>query len=378
LKGVKTLRVAIIGAGVSGLACAHELERHGIMPDIFEQRRRVGDLFAHMAVALQILHRPVKDQLKDLKENYHISLKPANVLKKITMHTPKVTGSIYGNLGYLMLKGQSENAVSNQLLKQVKSPVYYNTRAEYTKLAREYDYVVVATGGREITSILGCWEDVSLNWVMGSTVLGSFDPNAMMMWLNTEYAGSSYAYLTPFNRKSASLVLSVSNAKREEMGYYWKKFWQIEGFDYRVASLWDLEHVSGYVYPHQVGNILFVGNSGGFLEAFLGFALYSGLVSGVLAARSIAGGRDYESCLRQLVANSKFSVTLRRELNRLTNKGFDHLVALLTTPGIKQLVYNTNLDFIKTSAVLLDIVERARSLMDRKIETGREGWEKKP
>jgi flavin-dependent dehydrogenase len=277
-----------------------------------------------------------------------------------------------------MLKGQSENAVSNQLLKQVKSPVYYNTRAEYTKLAREYDYVVVATGGREITSILGCWEDVSLNWVMGSTVLGSFDPNAMMMWLNTEYAGSSYAYLTPFNRKSASLVLIVSNAKREEMGYYWKKFWQIEGFDYRVASLWDLEHVSGYVYPHQVGNILFVGNSGGFLEAFLGFALYSGLVSGVLAARSIAGGRDYESCLRQLVANSKFSVTLRRELNRLTNKGFDHLVALLTTPGIKQLVYNTNLDFIKTSAVLLDIVERARSLMDRKIETGREGWEKKP
>ena len=216
------MRVAIIGAGVSGLACAHELERHGIMPDIFEQRRRVGDLFAHMAVALQILHRPVKDQLKDLKENYHISLKPANVLKKITMHTPKVTGSIYGNLGYLMLKGQSENAVSNQLLKQVKSPVYYNTRAEYTKLAREYDYVVVATGGREITSILGCWEDVSLNWVMGSTVLGSFDPNAMMMWLNTEYAGSSYAYLTPFNRKSASLVLIVSNAKREEMGYYWK------------------------------------------------------------------------------------------------------------------------------------------------------------
>ena len=91
---------------------------------------------------------------------------------------------------------------------------------------------------------------------MGSTVLGSFDPNAMMMWLNTEYAGSSYAYLTPFNRKSASLVLIVSNAKREEMGYYWKKFWQIEGFDYRVASLWDLEHVSGYVYPHQVGNIL--------------------------------------------------------------------------------------------------------------------------
>ena len=44
----------------------------------------------------------------------------------------------------------------------------------------------------------------------------------MMMWLNTEYAGSSYAYLTPFNRKSASLVLIVSNAKREEMGYYWK------------------------------------------------------------------------------------------------------------------------------------------------------------
>lgn len=372
------MRVAIIGAGVSGLACAHELERLGIRPDIYEQRPRVGELFTHMAVALQIVHRPVKDQLKELYENYHISLKPANTINKITMHSPKVTGSIYGNLGHFILKSQSENSVTGQLLQKIKSPVFYNTRGEYTKLAREYDFVVVATGERDIASTLGLWEDVSSNWVMGSTVLGSFDPKAMMMWLNREYARNGYAYLTPLNRKSASLVLIVSDVKREEIGHYWKRFWQIEGFSYRVASLWDLEHVSGYVYPHQVENILFVGISGGFLEAFLGFALYSGLVSGVLAARSIVQGCNYEESIAQLIAHGKFSVTLRRTLDRLTNKDFDHLVALLNTPGIKQLVYNTNLDFIKGSAVLLNMVNKASSRVNKKFETGRGGREKKP
>jgi len=363
------LKVAIIGAGPSGLACAHELERHGITPDIFEEQPRCGELFTHCAAILQIMHRPIKDQIKDLYENYHIAVKPLNTVKKITMHAPKASGSVYGNLGYFFTQGQAKDTTVNQLLAQVKTPVRFNFRADYSRLAREYDYVIIADGHYGITKVLGCWEDVLKSWVMGATVLGSFDPSAMQMWLNTEYAGSGYGYLTPFNHKSASLILVVSGAKKENIGDYWKKFWQSEKFTYRVTSLWDLEHTSGFVYPHQVDNILFVGIAGGFLEPFLGFGLYEGIKSGVLAARSIVEGRNYEEYLEQLKENNRHSVTLRKALNRYTNKDFDHLVAFLTTPGIRRIIYNTNLDTIKYTVPLLSLSERIRSLVPRKIET---------
>jgi len=361
-EGLRELRVAIIGAGPSGLACAHELERHGVEPDIYEQRPRTGDLVEHVGALLQVMNRPVKDQIEEIKRSFHISLNPLNLINKIVMNTPRATGSVCGNLGYLIKRGQAEDTVESQLLSQVKTPVQYNTRADYADLASKYDYVVVATGTYDITKILGCWEDIFKTWLLGATVLGSFNPNVLKMWLNTEYAGSGYAYLTPFNQKSASLILVVSNANRKNIVDYWKKFWQIENFTYEISSLWDLEHVSGFVYPHQVGNILFVGTAGGFMEPLLGFAFFDAIRSGVFAARSIVEGRNYEELLAHLKENIRVSIKLRKVLNRCTNKEYDHLVSFLTTPGIKQFIYNTNLDIIKYMALLSGVSEEVMSL----------------
>lgn len=370
------MKVAIIGSGVSGLACAHELERHGITPDIFEQRPRSGELFTHAAVLLQIMNRPVKDPIQDMYKTSGITIKPLNTLKKITMHAPKASGSVYGNLGYLVYLGQAEESATSQLLGQIKTPVRYNVRADYSRLALEYDYVIVATGTGDVTKVLGCWEDVNKSWVMGATVLGSFDPSAMMMWLNTEYAKSGYAYLTPFNHKSASLALVVRDIKRKDVGDYWKKFWQMENLTYEVAALWDLEHVAGFVYPHQVGNVLFVGNAGGFLEPFLGFAQLAAMKSGIFAARSIVEGRSYEEYLEQLKENTRISIALRKQLDQYQNKNFNRLVALLTAPGVKQLVYNTNLDTLKYTAPLVGIIDKIKSFSMRKLETGNQDADK--
>ncbi|MDF9409201.1 NAD(P)-binding protein [Pelotomaculum isophthalicicum JI] len=353
MKGVKKLRVAIIGAGVSGLACAHELERHGVKPDIYEQRPRSGDLVEHVGVLLQVMNRPVKDQIEEIKESCHISIKPLNLVNKVTMYAPRASGSICGKLGYLIKRGQGVDAVENQLFSLVKTPVRYNFRADCAALARKYDYVIVASGTYDITKILGCWEDVYKTWLMGATVLGSFETDEIKMWLNTEYAKSGYAYLTPFNHESASLILVVSNANRKNIVDYWKKFWQIENFTFKISSLWDWEHVSGFVYPHQVGNILFAGNAGGFMEPVLGFALFDAIRSGVYAARSIVEGGKYEDYLARLKENIWASIKLRKVLNRFTNKDYDHLIAILTAPGIKQFVYNTNLDIIKHLAGIL-------------------------
>ena len=57
------MKVAIMGAGISGLSCAIILERNGIEPTIFEKRGRVGDRFINSEAMFDILNRPIKDCL---------------------------------------------------------------------------------------------------------------------------------------------------------------------------------------------------------------------------------------------------------------------------------------------------------------------------
>ncbi|MQL51731.1 FAD-dependent oxidoreductase [Desulfofundulus thermobenzoicus] len=354
------MRIAIIGAGVSGLACALELERHGITPAIFEQRNRSGEVFAHVAGILQLMNRPIKDQISYLYRRLKLPLRPLAPLKRIIMHTPNTTGSITGRLGYLFLRGQDEGSMESQLFNLLRTPVFYNHYADWREMARHYDYVVVADGTQQVPRTLGCWQDILNTWVRGATVLGHFDPHTLTMWLNTKYCRSNYAYLTPFNRHRASLVLITTDSYPDEIEKKWRLFWEVEGFDYQVVENFSLQHVSGYCYPPQAGNVLLAGNAGGFLEPFLGFGLMAAIRSGIYAARALARGESYTGLTRDLRQQIIRALAIRRVLNSLTNADYDRLVRLLTAPGVRQLIYNTNIDVFKFSTILLTHLERLK------------------
>ena len=39
------MKIVIVGGGISGLSCAHEFERNGIIPTILEKKSQHGDLY---------------------------------------------------------------------------------------------------------------------------------------------------------------------------------------------------------------------------------------------------------------------------------------------------------------------------------------------
>ena len=80
------MKVAIIGGGLAGLACAHELEAHGISPTIYERNSFIGEAFPHVGAVLDIVMRPYGDPLAYLKNAFGIEFNPLNKVKTIIHH----------------------------------------------------------------------------------------------------------------------------------------------------------------------------------------------------------------------------------------------------------------------------------------------------
>lgn len=342
------MKVAIIGAGISGLSAAICLEKYGVKPDIFERKPKVGELFNHVAGLLQIINRPIKDPIEYLDNTFGISIAPLNVLNKVIMHGPTVTSTVKSDkLGYMILRGQGSNSIENQLYKKLSTNINFNINADYKKLKEEYDYVIVATGNHQIPKEAGCWQEMVNTWVRAADVIGKFDTTALIMWINTLYCKSGYVYLTPFNENRATLSLIVPYITKDELKYYWDAFLKIEKMDLDIVNIVDLQHTSGNCFPHRYENLFFVGNAGGAIEPFLGFGMFASIISGALAAKSIVTGSDFEKDIIFLTNENLRMLEFRKALDSMSNDKFDKLIKLLTFTPIKKIIYDTNFNVIK-------------------------------
>ncbi|WP_432661815.1 NAD(P)/FAD-dependent oxidoreductase [Wukongibacter baidiensis] len=357
------MKVAIIGAGVAGLSCALELEKYGVKPVVYEKNNFIGEMHPHVTAIFDVIVRHLKNQREDMIDYFKYQLdkdiEPLNPIYSVVHNSPRNQSIIRGNLGYFFKRGREKDGLKCQLYSQLRdTKIIFNNLADYDKLSKAYDKVIVATGNTNFTKELGCVYTLFSSMVRGAIVLGNFDPTRLIMWINQDYCKNGYAYLTPFNKKKATLVLITNDVNDEQMDYYWNKFLFEEDIKYTIVEEFKLKHETGYIYPNRVGNIYLVGGARGGIEPFLGFGQMNSLTAGTLVARAIAEGKDYDKLLKTIDSGIRKMIDFRRVYNRMNNKGYDIFVPTIGLPGVKQLIYDTNLDIAKIGGSVLGILNK--------------------
>ncbi|MHB1393946.1 MAG: NAD(P)/FAD-dependent oxidoreductase [Clostridia bacterium] len=346
------MKVAILGAGLSGLSCAKYLEDNNIEPFIFEKRERVGERFPNMEAVMQLVHRPIKDPVIYLNKKYNMNLMPAGLVHTLEIYSPNHKAVFTGyNLGYTTIRGHDDRSWERQLARQVRAKIHFNSTVTWQELEKDFDRIVIATGDPTISRELKVWRTDTEAFLKGCIVKGKFDMGVSKIWLKTKMSKNCMVYFAPFDEKEASYCTVAIPSSQEELDVLWSR--TIEELKFEPVPQTEFkfeEYKMGRVSTRQIGKKLLAGAAGGFVLPFLGFGQIPSILSGIQAAESIITGKDYNKLTSWFDKRYENSLILRNYVNNMDNEGFDRLVSFLNLPMVSNLLANTNLPVIGMSA----------------------------
>ncbi|WP_254434321.1 NAD(P)/FAD-dependent oxidoreductase [Halobacillus sp. Marseille-Q1614] len=271
------MKIAIIGAGLSGLSCALTLEKYGYQADIFERRAMVGDRFVIAEAMFAMFHTPYDDAVKYLSETHDIHLKPTTNIQKVHIYSENEHSFIDGHLGFTNMRGKHPEAYEKQLAHQLKGEIHFNKNVSYKDISTEYTHVVLATGDVLDTKKFQPYDVAFKASFKGAVIEGDFNQTEVYTFFNHHFAPKGMAYVLPHSDREASFVLVYpqypenETLDKEEL---WKKCLaeccRRLDQDFKVTSEYSIkDYRIGKIQTPRIGNTFFVGNCWGLSHLYL-------------------------------------------------------------------------------------------------------------
>lgn len=338
------MKVAIIGSGISGLACAFRLNQLGVKPVIFEKKSIIGESMDLWGVHLHCFNMFLRDPVNYFRKKYKLNLEPVDFVRKITMRSGNKEVNIRGNLGYIFLRGADRNSLELQLFNQVNADFHMDTFVNDSLIGdieRQFDAVVIATGNIDFTDYLGVCEENFVFTVRSGIIEGRFGRGKVISWINKELTTNSHVYLVPINESRAMLTMLIGNIGQSEVDYYWDRLFLAENITSDFITTFDCNFHCGSTIINPLRNIYFIGNSGEMTDDFIGLGIVNGIMSGIMAAETIVLGKNFAKNIKPLQNKVKQLHNLR--IIALDNRLLQSMIDIMVCPGVRHVLYKYSL-----------------------------------
>jgi digeranylgeranylglycerophospholipid reductase len=326
------MRIAVVGAGVSGVTCARELHELGHEVEVFEKSN------ADKSTRPRQMEGSV-NLLQNIPE-----IEPDGYMKKIRLHSPKFTVSGWGKYGYFYEVGGA-NGIELRARKSIEGrlPIHYSTKIENKAQLAKFEVVVAADGHHSFLArqagLFASDRPSQVGVGIGYTISGEFDPELIEVWVDNDLSLHGYAYLIPFSQNEACLV-SVLRGKTVNAFPYrenLKKVALLRGWE-RLDEWVDFENWYDYS-SYCVDNLYVVGNAGSFTDPAFGFGLKWAIQSAKLCAKAIDESVDYNFLVRkELLPDLDSFQIMKKFLDNASNDDYDRFVEKLENPLVKKIV----------------------------------------
>jgi digeranylgeranylglycerophospholipid reductase len=321
----------VVGAGIAGATCAHELHKLGHEVEIFEMSSRDRSTRPRQMEGSVNL-------LQNIPET-----EPDRLMKRIKLHSPNITVSLNGKLGFFYEVGGA-NGIEAKARKNVEKllPLHYSTRIESkTQLEDMFQVVVAADGYRSTIAKeagLASKTPKRIGVGVGFTVKGDFDPELIEVWLDSYFSLRGYSYVIPFSKHEASLV-STSMGNTVNQAVYNERLKELaQSRSWKLQRGWvDFESWHDFSSYSQEG-LFVVGNAGAFTEPAFGFGLKWAIQSAKLCARAIHENLDYTRLIRnELLPDFESFQVMRKFFEAAEDGDYDRFVKRFKNPLVKKL-----------------------------------------
>lgn len=331
-KGKQT-KIAVVGAGIAGTTCAHELHKLGHEVEIFE--RSAED-------------KPTRPRQMEGSVNFLQNvpeIEPSRRMKRARFHSLNITATLNGKIGFFYEVG-GENGIDVKARKNIERllPIHYSTKIENKAQLQDKFKIIVAADGyhselAKEEGLLASKTPKQIGVGVGFTIRGDFDPELIEIWLDNYYSLHGYSYVIPFSKHQASLV-SASIGKTINQTTYYERLKELAQLrKWEIQNRW-VDFESWYDFSfYAKENLYVIGNAGSFTDPAFGFGLKWAIQSAKLCARSIAENTNYTYLIQtELLPEFENFQVIRKFLETAKTDEYDKLVKSFKNPLAKRLI----------------------------------------